>query len=319
MQKSQIRKLPSLLKWILWGLLLQFILINISAAFYAYRFTHLYSNAPSAKEKDKNIFSRTWRLFSGQRIYKLPMMDAPSFPCQPINLKTKDNSITAWYSSQDGAKGCVLLFHGYTTNKSFLLNEAALFKQWGYNVFLVDFRGHGASTGHTTFGSQETDEVQQAFSFAKALGNKNIILYGVSMGAAVVLKATAEQKVQPTAIIADMPFASLQDHYKARARIIGFPSQPFAFLVTLWTGIENGYNGFDNAPVLYAKKITCPVLLEWGTKDPYVTGKETEAIFENLASKNKRMAIYPAANHESYLQVQPAGWEKEVTGFISSL
>ncbi|MEO6070559.1 MAG: alpha/beta fold hydrolase [Chitinophagaceae bacterium] len=317
---KKFRKLPSVYKWLFWGILLQLLLLNISAAFYAYRFTHFHSIDGGSMKQHKNIFTKTWRLFTGPKLYLLPTKETPSFPYQNVLLTLKNNtSIAAWYSKQEKAKGCVLLFHGYTAEKSFLIKEAAQFKQWGYNVFLVDFRGHGASGGHTTFGYKESEEVAAAFSYARERGNQKIILYGVSMGAVAIMKATAEKRVQPAALIADMPFGSLQDHYIARARNNSLPPQPFPFLVTFYTGVENRYNGFDNTPVIFAKKISCPVLLEWGARDQYVTRDEINTIYERLISKNKQLAIYPEANHESYLQKEPALWKNKVNQFLESL
>ena len=104
-------------------------------------------------------------------------------------------------------------FHGITASKDILRKEAEQFKAWGYNVLLVDFRAHGNSGGNkSSFGVKETDEVEKAFRFAQSKGNKNILFYGSSLGSVAIFKAVAENKVQPTAIIADMPFGSLQDH-----------------------------------------------------------------------------------------------------------
>src|SRR5690606_29476409 len=157
---------------------------------------------------------------------------------------------------------------GVTVNKNYVLTEAAKFYQWGYNVLMVDFRGHGESEGmYTTFGVSETEEVQKAYEFAKSKGNQKIFLYGVSLGAVAILKAVPEKNLQPAGIIAEMPFDNLHNHFKSRATQVGFPRQPFAFLVTFWAGIENGYNGFRHSVVKYSKEVRCPVLLQWGEKD----------------------------------------------------
>ena len=110
-----------------------------------------------------------------------------------------------------------MFFHGVTANKTHLLDEATAIRNWGYNVMLVDFRGHGNSEDfNTTFGVDETAEVAAAVNNATEKGNSKIILYGSSLGSVVILKAVSEGLVQPAAIIADMPFGSLQDHLKAR-------------------------------------------------------------------------------------------------------
>jgi hypothetical protein len=314
-------KIRSLLRWVFWVLLVQVLLMNISAAFYAHKFTHFY-DAPQQRPEpsSQNIFSRTWKLFVGPRFYKQPGPSEPDFPVEHITLTLADGSpIKAWYGVSDSAKGCVILFHGISVNKSYVVNEAAMFRQMGYNVLLVDFRAHGRSDGNnSTFGVEETEEVEKAFRLAQERGNRSIILYGVSMGAAVCLKAVAEKKVQPAALIADMPFGCLQNHMQARARIHGFPSQPFAFLVTFWAGVEGGFNGFNHSPTDYARKVSCPVLLQWGDRDPYVSRSETEAIFNNLPAQ-KKLAIYEGAGHESFLNIEPVQWQAEVGSFLGKL
>ena len=320
MQRTRKQRLRQYFLWIVWILVIQIVLANISAAIYAYKFTHFYTNPPPY-QPTKNIFVKTWKLFVGPRIYKLPSDTTTPDGYEKIKLHSNNNlAIDGWYASIDTSKGCVIFFHGITANKSFMLKEAEQFRAWGYNILLLDFRGHGNSEGEkSSFGVKETDEVEKAFSFAQSKGNKNIILYGSSLGSVAILKAIEEKKVAPEAIITDMPFGSLQDHLKARARVLGFPSQPFAFLVTLWMGIENGYNGFNHQAYQYAKKITCPVLVQWGDKDIYVTEKETRHIFQNLASNKKRLIVYAGANHESLLQYDPLSWQKNIGDFLDDL
>jgi alpha-beta hydrolase superfamily lysophospholipase len=320
MQRTRKQKLRQLFIWIFWIIIIQIILANISAAIYAYKFTHFYTNPPPY-QPTKNVFAKTWKLFVGPRIYKLPA-DTTTLPgYEKIKLQTNNQlPIEGWYGSSDSVKACVVFLHGITNSKDILLPEAEQFKKSGYNVLLIDFRAHGNSGGNkSSFGVKETDEVQKAFEFAKAKGNKNILLYGSSLGSVVALKAVAEGKVHPQAIITDMPFGSLQDHLKARARTLGFPSEPFAFLVTLWIGIENGYNGFNHDTYDYAEKVKCPVLIQWGDKDIYVIEEEINNIFQKLGSKEKRLIVYPGINHESYLRYDPVNWQKNVRSFIASL
>ena len=230
MRRTTKQKLRQFILWVVWILFIQIVLANISAAIYAYKFTHFYENPPPY-QPTKNILVKTWKLFTGPRIYKLSPESTTPPGYETIKLRTHNNlSIDGWYGSVDNAKGCIIFFHGISNNKSVLLKEADQFKSSGFNVLLIDFRGHGESQEtKSSFGYKETDEAEKAFQFANLKGNKNIILYGSSLGSVVIMKAVAENKIAPAAIIADMPFGSLQHHLKARANEVGFPSQPFAF------------------------------------------------------------------------------------------
>ena len=321
MQKSRSGLFRSYLRLFLWVVLIQVILVNITAAIYAYKFTHFYKGDTPAYDPNKNIFEKTWRIFSGPKFYKQTIKEQPSFAFQPLRLKTADdNTIDSWYGETDSAKGIVIFLHGISVNKTVLLDEARAFLNLGYNVLLLDFRGHGNSTGlTTTFGYKETAEVESAYKFAKAKKLPKIILYGSSLGAVVALKAVSDGKAKPDGIIADMPFDGLQDHLEARARIVGFPSQPFAFLVTMWISVLRGYNGFSHKASNYAEEVNCPVLLQWGVYDRYVEKKETEHIYNALPSKDKKLVVYTDADHESFLRHDPILWQKEVNGFLARL
>ena len=321
MQKTKTNRLRSFLKLILWVVVVQLVLVNITAAIYAHKFTHFYKGDPPAYVAKKDIFTRTWKIFSGPKFYKQNIKERPSFDFQSVRLRTEDdNTIDAWYGETDSSKGCVIFLHGITVNKAVLLDEATDILQMGYNVLLIDFRGHGNSTGlNTTLGYKETKEVEAAFNFARSVKAPNIILYGSSMGAVVAMKAVSDGLVQPNGIIADMPFDALQDHLEAKARIVGFPPQPFAFLVTTWISVLRGYNGFAHKASNYAEEITCPVLLQWGAQDVYVQKKETEHIYNALPSDRKKLVVYEDADHESFFRKDPVKWRSEVEGFLSSL
>jgi uncharacterized protein len=315
------RRLPSFIRWILWVLLVQFILINISAAFYAYRLTHFY-NDPSLLiyKPTRNIFAKTWKLFTGPKQGKSIVDGVAEFPVDTLTLKTGSGIlIDTWYSKTDSfPKGTVILFHGLTVNKLSVLAEAGEFRYMGYNVLLVDFRAHGNSGGNTTtMGYRESEEVKLAYDQVVQKGEKNIYLWGSSMGAVVIARAMAEYSLKPSGVILEMPFASLQAHLKGRARVLGFPEQPFGFLVTCWIGLERGFNGFNHQTTAYVKKVNCPALLQWGALDNSVLKGDEEKVYNAIASKEKKWVIYENAGHQSMLKSDPLKWRAEVGGFLT--
>ena len=318
---NQKRRLPSIFRWIIWVLLVQFVLLNISSAIYAYRLTHFYSDTTvSTNSSSSNIFARTWKLFTGPRQIKPVIKEKPVFPYEDISLKTDDSlTIHAWYTRQDSfAKGTIILFHGINANKAFLLDEAYEFRFEGYNVLLVDFRGHGDSEGNTTtIGYRESEEVKLAYDFIRSKGDSNIFLYGVSLGSVVVAKAVTEYELRPSGVILDMPFASLQSYLKNRARTLGFPGQPFAFLTTFWIGLERGFNGYGHMTTGYMKDLACPVLLQWGTHDAFIPRGETEKIFKSIGSLEKKYVEYEGSGHESFLRSNPIKWRIEMERFLA--
>jgi alpha-beta hydrolase superfamily lysophospholipase len=311
------------LKWVLWILLFQFILINISASLHAWKQTHFYSDPGLriVRPSSKNIFTKTWKLFAGFKYPKSVVRQIPGFPIDTVRFKSKNGiNIDCWYSRPDSqAKGTVILFHGLSGNKSYILQEASQFRLWGYNIMMVDLRGHGNSGGNmTTIGFKETEEAKLAYDYVQQKGEKNIFLWGISMGAIIIAKAFKDYDIHPAGVILEMPVASLQSFLEARSRVLGFPEEPFGFFVTAWIGIERGYNGFGFRPAEYVRKLNCPVLLQWGSKDPYVSKDQIEKIFSNIESANKKLVIYNNADHQSLLGFDPEKWKEEVSALLKN-
>src|SRR5690625_6768368 len=87
----------------------------------------------------------------------------------------------------------------------------------GYNVFFADMRGHGESEGdYIGFGWHERlDVIDWTDLLIEKLGpDTEIVMHGVSMGAASVLMASGEHMPeQVKAIVAESPYTKEYDIY----------------------------------------------------------------------------------------------------------
>jgi len=319
--KKTSKKTVRILKWIGSVLLVQLILINISAAFHAYSLTHYYDDDKVRNQQPSQgkPFLRTWRMMTGKKLARSLIQYYPTIPYDTVLLTTANGEkLEAWYMKADSAKGTVILFHGLGSNKGNVLGEAFEFNSFGYNTMLVDMRAHGNSEGIvSSLGYKESEEVKLAYDHVSKKGEKNIVLWGMSLGAVIITKAIWQYDLKPQKIILEMPFDRMQDHIRARARISGFPGEPFGFFVTFWTGIEQGYWGYGHKTSRYVKNINCPVLLQWGNSDEYVLKEETDRIFASINSPKKKLEIYDGAGHGPLISGNQSKWDETVTGFLN--
>jgi hypothetical protein len=209
------------------------------------------------------------------------------------------------------------LFHGHGGKKSGTNDEADIFRKLGYNTFQLDFRAHGNSGGNTcTIGYDESEDVKLAYDFIKNKGEKNIVLWGISMGASTITKAVKDYQLDPAKVILEMPFGTIEEAAAGRLKLMGLPAQPLATLITFWGGTEHGFWAFGMKPQEYAASIKCPVLLQWGRSDSRVSKSEEDILFSNIPNANKKFVIYETAGHESLCKKETAKWEAEVAAFL---
>ncbi len=300
--------------------LVLFVLLNIITAFHAYKFTHIYerSEVPVKSPGEKTAWDKTSDILFGAKVAKQQNI-VPDSTFETVILKTGGGiQLEAWYIKTKGtAKGTVVLFHGHVSKKSSVMNEGEGFRQLGYNTLLVDFRAHGNSGGNTcTIGYQESEDVKLAYDYIKAKGEKNIVLWGISMGAAAVSKAISDYGLQPSKAILEMPFATIRQAAEGRVKMMGLPAQPLSSFVLFWGSVENGFWAFRMKPAEFAKKITIPTLLQWGRHDPRVMQEETDLIYKNLAGK-KQLVVYESAAHESLCDKEHGKWMASVGSFLN--
>lgn len=227
--------------------------------------------------------------------------------------------IALWHIPVRDSRGLVLLFHGYTGTKSDLLDQAKVFQELGYSTLLVDFRGSGdSSESYTTVGFEEAKDVAAAVEFAAAglrERPRRLILYGISMGGAAVMRAVALGKVQPERILVEVVFDRLITTTRRRFDLMGVPSWPAAESLLFWAGRQVDLDPWSHDPVEYAARITTPALVLHAAKDPRATREQGEAVHQAFAG-SKHLVMFEKAVHQSLVEADPVKWKEEVSRFL---
>ena len=196
-------------------------------------------------------------------------------------------------------------FHGYKGQAFRDFSGGALMAiKSGYNLLLVEHRAHGFSDGHTiTFGIKERRDVKTWVEYANSnllKNNKQIILTGISMGAATVLMASSIEMENVKGIIADCPYSSPKEiilntikNMKINEKIVS----PFVVL----SAFIFGHFRINEITALDAvKESKYPILLIHGKDDSFVPYSMSERIKD--ANSNIEFHSFDKADHGlSYL------------------
>lgn len=98
----------------------------------------------------------------------------------------------------------IILCHGYRSQREDILTMVSSLQNHGYNVFLFDFSGHGASPGSTTLGYRETGEVLaaiRALALRDDVDRSRFGAWGIDLGGYAALSAAeADARIRTLAV-----------------------------------------------------------------------------------------------------------------------
>lgn len=315
MKKSFIKRVGQVFGFLF---LFIFFLLNIIAYNHAKKFSRYVENTGGERTRLDELSSlgKVNVIFQGINNPKPKNDSVPHGLYRTIKMGD-ERKLEAWELNAPEDKGTVILFHGYSSNKSAFVPHAEIIQALGWNALLVDFYGCGGSEGYeSTIGFKEALDVKTAYDYVSLQSKKPIVLFGCSMGSAAVMKAVSENTVNPSKIILECPFGSMRSAVDVRVRVMGAPHFPFTDLFMFWGGALNGFWAYSHNPEEYAKHIQQPTLLLYGEKDERVPRSETDLIYERLAGP-KKLVTFPESKHESYLNKYKTEWTAALAEFLN--
>lgn len=200
-------------------------------------------------------------------------------------------------------RGTVVVLHGYRDAKENIVHWALYLAQQGYRTVLVDFRGHGRSSGDFIgFGAFEVKDLQQVLDDLQQRGlmGESVGLLGVSYGASMSLLLAA-QDPRIAAVVALEPFSNAEKavvefaHGVSPAQAAKIGDRTFSSAVT--KAAKLGKFSWSQGDVLAAmERVTAPVLFLHGAKDTWLSPENSRAL-QAKARGPSRLMILPEDDH----------------------
>lgn len=245
-----------------------------------------------------------------------------AIPYEEVQIKSFDKyTLNGKIYITDEKAPVAILFHGYRGNCFFdFCGGLRLCLSMGQNVILVDERAHGKSEGKClSFGILERKDVLSWAEFAgKRFGkDSEIILMGISMGAATVLMASdLRLPLQIKGIIADCGYSSPEAIISRVAKERGLPVKLVMPLVRLGAIIFGGFELKDASAVSALEKCRIPVLFIHGEEDDFVPCAMGIENYEACRSE-KYLLTVPKAGHGLSYMLDPVGYVRAIKEFES--
>jgi alpha-beta hydrolase superfamily lysophospholipase len=228
----------------------------------------------------------------------------------------------------------ILLYHGVTAHSGAYEMAGVPVSEAGYNVFGLDYRGHGLSGGNRgdTPGKERwIADLAESVKFVKSLGYKRVIVMGHSMGmAAAICAADAVPEEIAGVILLSGAYESktgdsvdkLSFFQKARifSSAIFRPSHP---VVEYYRDDMLGLNDplfsykytvrfltmLDVKQLRLPATMDVPVLVAVGDQDEMFEVEKVREFFDQVPQTNKEFLVWKGATHDKISREQ---WEQIV-------
>jgi len=215
------------------------------------------------------------------------LVDSPKrfgFEREIVLFDSADNTrLHGWYLSStlpdQQSLGTVYFLHGNAANLSYHIANIHWLTQYGWNVFIIDYRGYGRSQGEPDFKSV-IEDATAGYHWLVDKGDKNIIVLGQSLGGAIAVGMLGLNKdIRASGLILDSTFDS---HRQIFRDTLGKSWLFWLFQVPLSWGISDEF-----APKHYIAKIPdTPTLFVHSDADKLIDKKHASSLY--LLSKSKK-------------------------------
>lgn len=233
------------------------------------------------------------------------------------NLKLHSYQIKA----QTPSNKWVITVHGYTSEGIKMSTYAKKYYDSGYNVLIPDLRAHGLSEGdYIGMGWDDRLDIISWINYILSEEpNAEIILHGVSMGAATVLMTSGEEiPSNVKAIVADCGYTSVWDEFAYQLDdLFSLPEFPVLNVSSIVAKIRAGYFLGEASSIEQVKKSKTPILYIHGDKDDFVPYYMMEELY-NATSSEKEMLTINGAEHAKASEVDPETYWTTVNNFINN-
>ncbi|MBA3339305.1 MAG: alpha/beta fold hydrolase [Geodermatophilaceae bacterium] len=240
-----------------------------------------------------------------------------------FNLPGELGEFPTWLLPGDGGSRWVIAVHGRGGSRGETMRILPTLAALGLPTLVPSYRNDVGAPGtpdhYYHLGETEWQEIDTAMAYALEHGATELVLYGWSMGGAIVLQATVRSTRADSVIslILDSPVIDWRDTLRANARVNRLP-RPAAELGLLMVERQLHLDLDDFDWVARAGELTRPMLIFHGPQDAFVPWERGLALAmarPDLIS----MVTYEGAAHTKSWNVDPDGYEREVRDFLLGL
>ena len=221
-----------------------------------------------------------------------------------VTLPLKGDQLAGWWvPSQAPHARTQLYLHGNAANVAANLDQVMRFRNNGLNVFIIDYRGYGRSTGGPPRENLLYEDAERAWEYLvveRKIRPADIVIYGHSVGGAVAIHL-ASNHPEAGALITEGAFTSIADMANG---------SPAAYLPLRRILTER----FDS--ISRIGSLHLPKLIIHGDADTMVPPLMARHLYD-AAPNPKQLAMIPGGGHEDSAESNAAAYFAALNAFLA--
>jgi len=220
---------------------------------------------------------------------------------EDVSIETADGvTLHGWFIAERSPR-VLLFFHGNAGNISHRLASIRQFRNLGFSVLIIDYRGYGQSEGRTTETGiyHDADAAWRYLTETRGVRPNDVVIFGRSLGASVAARLATQQ--QPLALIVESSFTSVPDIAQEL-----YPWLPARWLVRL-----------SHATRDYVRDVRCPVLIVHSRDDEIIPFHHGQAIF--AAAPEPRTLLPLRGTHNDAFLRDERNYIEGLSAFLTGL
>tara|TARA_R110002073_G_scaffold108336_3_gene243414 strand:- start:82855 stop:83676 length:822 start_codon:yes stop_codon:yes gene_type:complete len=200
---------------------------------------------------------------------------------EEVNLKTEDGeTINALHFKVKEPKGIILFFHGNKGNLSRWGNLVSYLETYQYDVFVMDYRNYGKSTGSYDEKEMYKDGLL-AYDYVKQQFREDeIVVYGRSLGCTFATRVATQNN--PKHLVLEAPFYNMKKGVRFYSKLA--PTFIIKYQFRTDQDIPN---------------VKSPITFFHGDTDKTTSFEESEELFQLVTSKQKEFVSILNGTHHN--------------------
>ena len=222
-----------------------------------------------------------------------------------------------------GFDKCALILQGRAESLLYSYYFAEPYRKLGFNILVIDTRGHGESEGYFNgCGITESKDVPAWVNhIEKKYDIHTFVLHGICIGSASAMLASVKKGFPNSvkALVAEGTFHSFYESFREHLKELKKPIYPVVWQMRSICKRRFGIDVKKQAPIEVADKFTLPLLLMSGKCDKYSLPEKCRTLFDKCASSQKQLVTFDKGAH-SHLRINAVEkYDNTIKNFLEDI